>query len=89
MTEVMIKAEPEVLEKFKAVSQTLHQGDEVVTFREAVLALISAQQKRDTSRLRAVIDKIRSDIESGGGLTSAQIDQLVRESRQRRRTALT
>jgi hypothetical protein len=38
-----------------------------VTFREAVVALLSLQQKRDTSRLREIIDKIRSDIESAGG----------------------
>jgi len=57
---------------------------EALTFREAVLALISLQQKRDTSRLQTVIDNIRSDIESAGGLAAAEIDRLVRESRQRR-----
>jgi hypothetical protein len=87
MIELTIKAEPQVLEKFKFLSQEIYKGDEVMAFREAVLALISLQQKRDTSRLRAIIEKIRSDIESGGGLTAAQIDRLVRESRQRRRAA--
>lgn len=44
-------------------------------------------EKRDTSRLKAIIDKIRFEVEAAGGLTSKQIDQLVRESRQRRRAA--
>jgi len=87
MTELTIKAEPQILEKFRSLSQKNYRGDDAVAFREAVLALISLQQKRDTSHLRSVIDKIRSDVESAGGLSSAKIDQLVRESRQRRRAA--
>jgi hypothetical protein len=87
MTELTIKAEPQILEKFKSLSQEIYRGDEAMTFREAILALISLQQKRDTNRLRAIIEKIRSDIESAGGLSAKQIDQLVRESRQRRRAS--
>lgn len=87
MTELVIKTEPQVAEKFKAVTQEIYNGNEAMAFREAVLVLVSLRQKRDTSRLRAVIDKIRSDIEAGGGLTAKQIDQLVRESRQRRKAA--
>lgn len=85
MAEFIIKAEPQILEEFKSLSQEIYHGDEALAFREAVLALISLQQKRDTSRLRAVIDKIRSDIESAGGLDAAEIDNLVRESRLRRK----
>ena len=85
MTELVIKAEPQILDKFKSLSQQLYQGDDAAAFREAVLALLSLQTKKDTTRLKTIIDKIRSDIEAGGGLTSAQIDQMVRESRQRRK----
>jgi len=88
MTEMVIKAEPQIWEQFKTLTRDIYQGDDILAFREAVLALISVQQKRDTTRLKAVIDKIRSDIEAGGGLTAKQIDQLVRESRQRRRAEL-
>jgi hypothetical protein len=87
MTELVIKTEPEILDRFKTLSQELYHGDETKTFTEAVLALISFQQKRDPSRLQALVDKIRADIESRGGLSSAQIDKLVRESRKRRRAA--
>lgn len=88
MTELLIKTAPQIAEKFKALTQEIYSGNEATrAFREAVLVLVSLQQKRDTSRLRAVIDKIRSDIEAGGGLTAKQIDQLVRESRQRRKAA--
>ncbi len=45
-------------------------------------------EKRDTTRLQGLIYKIRSEVEAAGGLTSKQIDQLVRESRQRRKAAL-
>jgi hypothetical protein len=85
VTEILIKTESQDWERFKTLSRELFHGDDTTTFREAVLALISLRQKQDTSRLRAIIDKIRSDIESAGGLTARQIDQLVRESRQRRR----
>ncbi|NUM78568.1 hypothetical protein HUU40_29760 [candidate division KSB1 bacterium] len=87
MTELLIKTEPQIAEQFKALTQEIYSGNEARAFREAVLVLVSLQQKRDTSRLRAAIDKIRSDIEAGGGLTAKQIDQLVRESRQRRKAA--
>lgn len=87
MLELTIKTPPEVFEKFKSLSQQHYKGDDAAAFREAVLALISLQEKRDMPRLEAIVDKIRSDIESRGGLTDAQIDQLVRESRKRRRTA--
>jgi len=87
MTELVIKTEPQILDRFKTLSQELYHGDETMAFSEAVLALISLQQKRDPSRLKALVDKIRSDIESRGGLSAAQIDKLVRESRKRRRAA--
>jgi len=84
---LVIKTEPQILDRFKTLSQELYHGDENKAFSEAVLALVSLQQKRDPSRLKALVDKIRSDIESRGGLSAAQIDQLVRESRKRRRAA--
>jgi len=87
MTELVIKTEPQILERFKTLSQELYRGDETKTFNEAVLALISWQQKRDPSRLKALVEKFRSDIESRGGLSASQIDRLVRESRKRRRAA--
>jgi hypothetical protein len=87
MTELVIKTEPEILDRFKTLSQELYQGDDTTAFREAVFALLSLQTKKDTTRLKTIMDKIRSDIEAGGGLTSAQIDQMVRESRQRRRAS--
>lgn len=87
MTELVIKAEPQILDKFKSLSQQFYQGDDAAAFHEAVLALISLREKQDTTRLKAIIDKIRSDVEAGGGLTSAQIDQLVRESRARRKAS--
>jgi len=87
MTELVIKAEPQILDRFKTLSQELYHGDEAKTFNEAVLALISWQQKRDPSRLEALVDKIRSDIESRGGLAASQIDKLVRESRERRKSS--
>ena len=87
MTELVIKTEPHILDRFKSLSQELYQGDETKAFNEAVLALMSLQQKRDPSRLKALVDKIRTDIESRGGLSTSQIDKLVRESRKRRRAA--
>jgi len=87
MTELVIKTDPQILDRFKTLSQELYHGDEARTFNEAVLALMSFHQKRDPSRLKAIVDKIRADIESGGGLTAKQIDQFVRESRQRRKAA--
>jgi len=87
MAELVIKTEPDILDRFKILSQELYHGDETKTFNEAVLALISFQQRRDPSRLKALVDKIRADIEAGGGLSSAQIDKLVRDTRKRRRTA--
>jgi hypothetical protein len=63
----LIKTESQDWERFKTLSRELFHGDDTTTFREAVLALISLRQKQDTSRLRAIIDKIRSDIESAGG----------------------
>ncbi len=87
MTDFVIKAEPQILEKFKSLSRKIYQGNDALAFRDAVIALTSLQQKHDTSRLEAIIDKIRSDVESAGGLTDAQIDKLVLESRQRRRAA--
>jgi len=85
VTELVIKTEPQILDRFKSLSQEFYHGDEAKAFSEAVLALLSLHTKRDTTRLKAIVDKIRSDIEAGGGLTSAQIDQMVRESRQRRK----
>jgi len=85
MTELVIKTEPQILDRFKTLSQELYHGDDAAAFYDAVLALISLREKRDTTRLKTIIDKIRSDIKAGGGLTSAQIDQLVRESRARRK----
>lgn len=87
MTELVIKTEPHILDRFKSLSQELYHGDEAKAFSEAVLALISLQQKRDPSRLKALVDKIRTDIEARGGLSASQIDKLVRESRKRRRAA--
>jgi len=87
MTKLIIKTEPQILERFKAVSQELYHGDDAAAFYDAVLALISLREKRDTTRLEAIINKIRADIKSCGGLTAKQIDQLVRESRQRRKFA--
>jgi len=87
VTELVIKTEPHILDRFKSLSQELYHGDETKAFSEAVLALISLQQKRDPSRLKALVDKIRYDIESRGGLSASQIDKLVRESRKRRRAA--
>lgn len=86
MTELVIKTESQIKDKFKLLSQELYHGDETKAFHEAVLALISLQQRRDPSRLKALIDKLQSDITSRGGLSDAQIDKLVRESRKRRRT---
>ena len=85
MQELLIKAEPQILEKFRVMTQEIYHGDDTIAFREAVLALMSFQQKRDTARLEAIINKIRADIKSAGGLAATQIDRLVRESRQRRK----
>jgi len=88
MIELTIKTPSEVFEKFKSLSQQHYKGDDAAAFHEAVLALISLQEKRAMPRLQAIVDKIRADVKSRGGLTGAQIDQLVRQSRKRRRTAL-
>ncbi|MEK7729900.1 MAG: hypothetical protein AAB354_15945 [candidate division KSB1 bacterium] len=87
LQEFIIKTEPQVFQNFQQVSKRLYDGNESVALREAVQALIASEKKRDTSRLKAIIDKIRFEVEAAGGLTSKQIDQLVRESRQRRRAA--
>ena len=87
MTELVIKTEPQILDKFKTLSQELYRGDETKAFSEAVIALISLHAKRDMPRLEAIVEKIRADIESRGGLSDAQINKLVRESRKRRRAA--
>jgi len=87
MTQLSIMTDPQILDRFKSLSQEFYQGDETKTFHEAVLALVSLRQKRSSARIEALVDKIQSDIESRGGLSDAQIDQLVRESRQRRRAA--
>jgi hypothetical protein len=87
VTELVIKTEPHILDRFKSLSQELYHGDETKAFSEAALALLSLHTKRDMTRLEAIVEKIRADIESRGGLTDAQIDRLVRESRKRRRTA--
>lgn len=85
MTELRIATDDQSLEKFRKLSEELFQGDEIVAFREAVLALDSLRIRRDATRLEAIINEIRADIEAQGGLTEKQIDQLVRESRERRR----
>lgn len=87
LQEITLKTEPQVLQSFQMMSRRLYDGDDSAAFREAVQALVSLQEKRDTSRLKAIIAKIRAEVETAGGLTSKQIDQLVRESRQRRKAA--
>lgn len=87
LQEITLKTEPQVLQSFQLMSRRLYDGDDSAAFREAVQALVSLQEKRDTSRLKAIIAKIRAEVETAGGLTSKQIDQLVRESRQRRKAA--
>jgi hypothetical protein len=84
MTELVLKVEDGLAEKFKQISLQKFQGDEAFAFEYAIKSLLS-EKERDMMRLEQIIEQIQDDIEAAGGMTDEEIDALILAYRRQKR----
>lgn len=89
MTELLIKVQPEVAQEFKEISEKFFKGDDSLTFHQAVRLLHLLQEADHFERFWEIADQLRRKVNQAGGLSQKEIDQLVQESRRKRRVKAT
>jgi len=73
MTELVLKVEDILAEKFKEISSQKFQGDDALTFEFALKSLLS-KDDLDMRRLGQIIEQIQDEVEINGGITDEEID---------------
>ena len=84
MIELHIKVEPELLREFKDISRDLFQGDDSVTFQQAMQLLRLARGGDHNERFWEMADQIRHKVEKAGGISETEIEHLVSQVRTHR-----
>lgn len=83
MTELVLKVEDILAEKFKEVSLQKFQGNDALAFEFALKSLLS-EEDLDMLRLEQIVEQIQDDIEAAGGMTGKEIDAYIAASRQQK-----
>jgi hypothetical protein len=84
MTELVLKVDDIIAEKFKEVSLQRFEGDEALTFEIALKSLLS-NDDLDLVRFEQIVGQIQDDIKAAGGMTDKEIDACIATYRKEKR----
>ncbi len=84
MTELVLKVDDILAEKFKKISLQRFEGDEALTFEFALKSLLS-NDDLDMIRFEQIVEQIQDDIEAAGGMTDKEIDACIATYRKEKR----
>ncbi len=84
MTELVLKVEDSLAEKFKEISLQKFKGDEALTFEFALKSLLS-KDDLDMLRFEQIVEQIQEEVEANGGMTDEEIDACIAAYRRQKR----
>jgi hypothetical protein len=84
MTELKLKVDDIIAEKFKEVSLQRFEGDDALTFEIALKSRLS-NDELDLVRFEQIVGQIQDDIEAAGGMTEKEIDAYIATYRKEKR----
>lgn len=84
MTELVLKVEDSLAEKFKEISLQKFQGDDALAFEFAIKSLLS-KDDLDMLRLGQIIEQIQDEVEANGGISDEEIDAYIAAYRRQKR----
>lgn len=84
MTELVLKVDNNLAERFKKISLQKFQGDESLAFEQALKSLLS-EDELDMIRLEQIVEQIQNEIKNAGGVTAKEIDAYIAAYRRNKR----
>jgi len=84
MTELVLKVDNNLAERFKKISLQKFQGDESLAFEQALKSLLS-EDELDMIRLEQIVEQIQNEIKNAGGVTAKEIDAYIAAYRHNKR----
>jgi hypothetical protein len=84
VTELVLKVEDGLAEKFKEISLQKFKGDDALTFEVAFKQLLS-KDDLEMLRLEQIVEQIQDEIEAKGGITDEEIDAHIAAYRRQKR----
>lgn len=84
MTELVLKVDNNLAERFKRISLQKFQGDDTRTFEQALKSLLS-EGELDMIRLEQIVEQIQDEIKNAGGVTAKDIDAYIAAYRRNKR----
>jgi len=85
MTEIILKVDTNLAERFKKISLQKFQGDDTLAFEQALKSLLS-EEDLDMIRLEQIVEQIQSEINNAGGVTGKEIDAHIAAYRNKRKS---
>ena len=76
MTELVLKVDTNLAERFKKISLQKFQGDDSLAFEQALKSLL-AEDELDMIRLEQIVEQIQDEIKQAGGVTAKEIDAYI------------
>jgi hypothetical protein len=84
MTELVLKVDKNLAERFKKISLQKFQGDESLAFELALKSLLS-EDELDMIRLEQIVEQIQDEIKNTGGVKAKEIDAYIAAYRRNKR----
>lgn len=84
MTELILKVDNNLAERFKRISLQKFQGNESLAFEQALKSLLS-EDELDMIRLEQIVEQIQDEIKNAGGVTAKEIDAYIAAYRHNKR----
>ena len=84
MTELVIKVDHHLAERFKKISLQKFQGDDTLAFEQALKSLLT-DDELDMIRLEQIVEQIQDEIKNAGGITGKEIDAHIAAYRRNKR----
>ncbi|GEM_PF-1020014 len=84
MTELVLKVDNNLAERFKRISLQQFQGDDSLAFEQALKSLLS-EDVLDMIRLEQIVEQIQDEIKNAGGVTAKEIDAYIGAYRRHKR----
>ncbi len=84
MTELVLKVDNNIADRFKKISLQKFQGDDTLAFEQALKSLL-AEDEWDMIRLEQIVEQIQDEIKNAGGMTAKEIDAYIAAYRHNKR----
>lgn len=86
MAELVLNIDDSVVSRLSKVVHENYDGDQNAAVSDALLLLFFQPIRKERRRLARLIDEIRGQVKAAGGVTEKDIDQLIKQYRQSRKT---